>query len=161
MAARLVCCLRQQRNSQLGDTREVDGMKWTQLIVGSLCLALVACNGNRGDGTNSSAAGTGNESGSMQNGSADTMDTTGMTGSDTGAMRSSNTDTTSGATGGESVDTARSRATGGTSGTDSAKANQTKSGVTNTKTGKSTTGPGVTQTRPDQGAPVTSKGDTI
>jgi hypothetical protein len=46
-------------------------------------------------------------------------------------------------------------------GTDSAKANQTKSGVTNTKTGKSTLGPGVTKTRPDQGQPVTSKGDTV
>jgi hypothetical protein len=44
---------------------------------------------------------------------------------------------------------------------DSAKANQTKSGVTNTKTGKSTLGPGVNKTRPDQGQPVTSKGDTI
>jgi hypothetical protein len=45
--------------------------------------------------------------------------------------------------------------------TDSAKANQTKSGVTDTKTGKSTLGPGATKTRPDQGQPVTSKGDTI
>jgi hypothetical protein len=44
---------------------------------------------------------------------------------------------------------------------DSAKANQTKSGVTNTKTGKSTLGKGVTKTRPDQGEPVTSKGDTV
>jgi hypothetical protein len=44
---------------------------------------------------------------------------------------------------------------------DSAKANQTKSGVTNTKTGESTLGPGATKTRPDQGQPVTSKGDTI
>jgi hypothetical protein len=44
---------------------------------------------------------------------------------------------------------------------DSAKANQTKSGVTNSKTGKSTLGPGATKTRPDQGQPVTSKGDTL
>lgn len=43
---------------------------------------------------------------------------------------------------------------------DSAKANQTKSGVTDSS-GKSTLGPGVTRTRPDQGQPVTSKGDTI
>jgi hypothetical protein len=42
-----------------------------------------------------------------------------------------------------------------------AASNQTKSGVTNTKTGKSTLGPGATQTRPDQGQPVTSKGDTV
>ncbi len=46
-------------------------------------------------------------------------------------------------------------------GSDSAKGNQTKSGVTNTKTGKSTLGKGVTKTRPDQGQPVTSKGDTV
>jgi hypothetical protein len=52
-----------------------------------------------------------------------------------------------------------SRPTGATS--DSVKGNQTKSGVTNTKTGKSTLGKGVTQTRPDQGQPVTSKGDTV
>jgi len=44
--------------------------------------------------------------------------------------------------------------------TDSAKANQTKSGVTDSS-GKSTLGPGATRTRPDQGQPVTSKGDTI
>ena len=43
---------------------------------------------------------------------------------------------------------------------DSAKANQTKSGVTDSS-GKSTMGPGVTRTRPDQGQPVTSKGDTV
>lgn len=43
---------------------------------------------------------------------------------------------------------------------DSAKANQTKSGVTDTS-GTSTLGPGVTKTRPDQGQPVTSKGDTV
>jgi hypothetical protein len=44
---------------------------------------------------------------------------------------------------------------------DSAKAKQSKSGVTDTKTGQSTLGPDVTKTRPDQGQPVTSKGDTI
>jgi hypothetical protein len=43
---------------------------------------------------------------------------------------------------------------------DSAKANQTKSGVTDTS-GRSTLGPGATKTRPDQGQPVTSKGDTV
>jgi hypothetical protein len=39
--------------------------------------------------------------------------------------------------------------------------NQTKSGVTDTKTGKSTLGKGVTKTSPDQGQPVTAKGDTL
>jgi hypothetical protein len=38
--------------------------------------------------------------------------------------------------------------------------NQTESGVTDS-TGESTLGKGVEQTRPDQGQPVTSKGDTI
>jgi hypothetical protein len=44
--------------------------------------------------------------------------------------------------------------------TDSAAANQTESGVTDSS-GRSTLGPGVEKTRPDQGQPVTSKGDTI
>jgi len=43
---------------------------------------------------------------------------------------------------------------------DSVKPNQSKSGVTDTKTGESTI-PDVTKTRPDQGQPVTSKGDTL
>jgi hypothetical protein len=59
----------------------------------------------------------------------------------------------------EQVGAARDTTAAGMS--DSAKANQTKSGVTDTKTGESTLGPGVTKTRPDQGQPVTSKGDTI
>ncbi len=43
---------------------------------------------------------------------------------------------------------------------DSAKANQTKSGVIDSS-GASVTGDTVTQTRPDQGQPVTAKGDTL
>src|SRR5215216_2308248 len=43
---------------------------------------------------------------------------------------------------------------------DSANPNQSKSGVTDTRTGESTI-PKVTETRPDQGEPVTSKGDTL
>ena len=38
--------------------------------------------------------------------------------------------------------------------------NQTESGVTDS-TGQSTLGKGAEQTRPDQGQPVTSKGDTL
>ena len=38
--------------------------------------------------------------------------------------------------------------------------NQTESGMTDS-TGQSTLGTGVEKTRPDQGQPVTSKGDTI
>lgn len=43
---------------------------------------------------------------------------------------------------------------------DSAKVNQTESGMTDS-TGQSTLGPGAEKTRPDQGQPVTSKGDTV
>ena len=43
---------------------------------------------------------------------------------------------------------------------DSAASNQTESGVTDSS-GRSTLGPGAQQTRPDQGQPVTSKGDTV
>lgn len=43
---------------------------------------------------------------------------------------------------------------------DSTKVNQTESGMTDS-TGRSTLGPGAEKTRPDQGQPVTSKGDTI
>ena len=46
-------------------------------------------------------------------------------------------------------------ATGGDS------ANQDQSGVTNTESGESELGGDVTQTTPDQGEPVTSKGDTV
>jgi len=44
--------------------------------------------------------------------------------------------------------------------TDTTTANQTESGVTDSS-GQSTLGPGVEHTRPDQGQPVTSKGDTV
>jgi hypothetical protein len=47
-----------------------------------------------------------------------------------------------------------------TSISDSAAANQTESGVVDSS-GQSTLGPDAEQTRPDQGQPVTSKGDTI
>ena len=43
---------------------------------------------------------------------------------------------------------------------DSAKVNQTESGMTDS-TGQSTLGPKAEKTRPDQGQPVTSKGDTV
>src|SRR5215216_864346 len=56
--------------------------------------------------------------------------------------------------------TAAARDTMTTEVPDSAKPNQTKSGVTDPKTGESTV-PNVTETRPDQGEPVTSKGDTL
>jgi hypothetical protein len=39
-------------------------------------------------------------------------------------------------------------------------ANQDQSGVTNTESGESELGGDVTETTPDQGEPVTAKGDT-
>jgi hypothetical protein len=119
--------------------------------LGPLTVALIAgCNGDRRN-TDTGTAGSANETGTM-NGAA-TMDT---------AVPSADTSATSQ---GMSSDTGHADA--GMHGnmshtdTDSAKGNQTKSGVTNTKTGKSTLGKGVTRTRPDQGQPVTSKGDTV
>jgi hypothetical protein len=56
------------------------------------------------------------------------------------------------------VGAARDTSTAGYS--DSATANQTESGMTDSS-GQSTLGPGAEKTRPDQGQPVTSKGDTI
>ncbi len=44
--------------------------------------------------------------------------------------------------------------------TDSANVNQTESGMTDSS-GQSTLGPGAEKTRPDQGQPVTAKGDTV
>lgn len=43
---------------------------------------------------------------------------------------------------------------------DSRNANQTESGMTDSS-GQSTLGPDAEKTRPDQGQPVTSKGDTV
>jgi hypothetical protein len=114
-------------------------MKLTPWLFGSLTAALiVGCGGDRRNNDTGTAGGTGTESGTMQGGTGTTTDT---------AMHMSD----SSATGAMGSDTAAT----------STKANQTKSGVTDAKTGKSTLGKGVTQTRPDQGQPVTSKGDTV
>ena len=43
---------------------------------------------------------------------------------------------------------------------DSAKTNQTEAGMTDSS-GQSTLGPKAEKTRPDQGQPVTAKGDTV
>ena len=129
-------------------------MRCAPWLLGSLTVALIAgCSGERRNNDNSTA-GTGTETGTMQGGAATTD--TAMMSSDTSSMSH-----------GMSSDTARADAgmhdmnRSSSTSTDSAKGNQTKSGVTNTKTGKSTMGKGVTKTRPDQGQPVTSKGDTV
>jgi hypothetical protein len=136
----------------------------SQAVACLVAVALAGCSGGRTN-RDTGAAGTGAETGAMS-------DTSGMSGTsgmsaDTG-MKGMSTDTGTPAT---PADTGRSSMRSGAAGSDtgsgsrmhsdSARGNQTKSGVTNTKTGKSTLGPGATKTRPDQGQPVTSKGDTI
>jgi len=139
-------------------------MKRNLLAIPTLAAFLLLGCGPKNNGAN-----TGSESGAVPGGTG-RMDTTSMP-ADTGAMRS-DTGMSSGAsdTGMMRSDTGMSSgsmsdtsagARSSTSGRDSAKGNQTKSGVTNTETGKSTLGKGVTQTRPDQNQPVTSKGDTV
>lgn len=108
-------------------------MKWTPWLLGSFTVVLMAgCGGERRNNDTGTAGGAETETGTMQGGTGTATDTT------------FRTDTTG---------TATQR--------DSVSGNQTKSGVTDTRTGKSTLGEGATQTRPDQGQPVTSKGDTI
>jgi hypothetical protein len=139
-------------------------MRCAPWLLGSLTAAfMVGCGGDRRNNDNS-AAGTGTETGTMQGGAATTD--TAMSSGDTSGMSPGMSSDTAHADArmhdmnhsGTPSDSA-SASTGGTA--DSAKGNQTKSGVTNTKTGKSTLGKGVTKTRPDQGQPVTSKGDTV
>ena len=139
-------------------------MKCAPWLLGGLTVALMAgCGGDRQNNDNS-AAGTGTETGTMQGGAATTD--TAISSGDTSATSQGMSSDTAHADAGMHGDMNRSSAptdaaaSGGT-GSDSAKGNQTKSGVTNTRTGKSTLGKDVTKTRPDQGQPVTSKGDTV
>jgi hypothetical protein len=147
-------------------------MRWTPLLFGSLTVvAMTACNGNKRNNDAGTAGSSGTESGTMQNGAATSSDT-GMAATDTtaGGMSGMRSDT---ATGGARMHSDTSMGTGarsssgaastttGSSNRSGTTGNQTKSGVTDTKTGKSTLGKGVTRTRPDQGQPVTSKGDTV
>jgi hypothetical protein len=141
-------------------------MKSTLWIWAPVTVALLAgCNGgNRQNSDTSGAsgtgtAGTGTETGTMQGGTGMMSDTAVPSGDTSASTRGMSSDTAHADAG---MHGGMTRPSSGTSGaSDSAKGNQTKSGVTNTKTGKSTLGKGVTRTRPDQGQPVTSKGDTV
>ena len=118
-------------------------MRWTTQAAACLvAIALAGC-GPR-DRTRDSGA----ETGAM-------TDTTGTAGlpSDTAQQRMPS-DT---AAQGMPSDTAR---TGDRTRTDTGQQNQSQSGVTDTS-GKSTLGKDAQKTRPDQGQPVTSKGDTV
>lgn len=127
-------------------------MRWTiQAAACMVAMTVAGCGGPRTD-RGTGAAGTGAETGSMN----DTMgmrDTAGMSGmpADTG-RNAMPADT---ASGGDSM-----RMGGAREGSDTSARNQTQSGNTDS-TGQSTLGKGVDKTRPDQGQPVTSKGDTI
>jgi hypothetical protein len=138
-------------------------MRWTSQA--SACLVavvLAGCSGRRDNRTGNETGSTGDTSG-MSSSSSDTSGMSGMS-ADTGMSGGRGTSTDTGSRSGMRSDTGSSRMrsdTGAGMRSDSAKANQTKSGVTDTKTGKSTLGPGVTKTRPDQGQPVTSNGDTL
>ena len=135
-------------------------MKCTPWIWAPLTVALIAgCSGDRRN-NDTGTAGSGTETGTMQGGAATTD--TAIPSADTSATTQGMSSDTASADAGMHGDMDHSgNAATGAAGADSAKGNQTKSGVTNTKTGKSTLGKGVTRTRPDQGQPVTSKGDTV
>lgn len=113
-------------------------MRWTlQAAACLVAISLASCEGARTD-RDTGTAGGGAETGSM----SDTMGMGGMRPADTGA-------------GGDSLRMGEAR-----EGSDTAARNQTQSGATDTA-GESTLGERAEQTRPDQGQPVTSKGDTI
>jgi hypothetical protein len=136
-------------------------MKWTSWLFPSLVAALIAgCGGDRRHDETGAAAGTGTESGSMQGGATGAATDTSMRAADSAATQPGAGAMTADSAGtGSRIHSDSNSSGAGASGTSNA--NQTKSGVTDTRTGKSTLGKGVTQTRPDQNQPVTSKGDTL
>jgi hypothetical protein len=117
-------------------------MRWqSQALVALLATALIGC-------------------GPRDNAASDTG-SSGAPGESPGMSSTPGTDTTSMGGAAGTAPGADTMADTGAAVSDSAKGNQSESGVTNTKTKETTTGPGVTKTRPDQGQPVTSKGDTV
>lgn len=135
-------------------------MRWTsQAAAGLLAIALVGCSGGRNRTTGT--VGGGNETGAVTDtgGMGATPMDTAMTGMqhDT-AMTGARHDT--GMTGAQPDTAAAPRRANADSAGGATPRDQTQSGVTS-DSGKSTLGPGATRTRPDQGQPVTSKGDTL
>lgn len=125
-------------------------MKRDLMALSGMLALVLACGEGRTNDQDTGAAGTGAETGALP---ADT----GMTGAgieDTTAAPSTDL-------GAPSTDTAAD--TGAASGTAGIgdEGNQNQSGVTNTETGESELGDSVNMTRPDQGEPVTSKGDSV
>jgi hypothetical protein len=131
---------------EMDPKREVLYMKRNLMALSGMLACALACGDGRNNDQSAGGAGTGAESGALP---ADTG-TAGAGVDDTTAAPSTNLGTPSRDT---TADTG--------SATVGDEANQDQSGVTNTETGESELGGGVKKTRPDQGAPVTSKGDTV
>jgi hypothetical protein len=130
-------------------------MKWTPWLFGSLTAVWIAgCGGDKRNTDTGAAGGAATDSSAMQSGATDTTGMSAQT--DTGMAGSMNSDTASAGSRMHNDTTATGQPS--SAGT---KPNQNQSGVTDTRTGKSTLGEGVSKTRPDQGQPVTSKGDTV
>ena len=111
-------------------------------LSGALALVL-ACGQGRTDGQGTGATGgTGSESGALP--------------ADTGYGGAAIDDTTAA----PSADMSDTTAPADPAATEDS-ANQDQSGVTNTETGQSELGDDATKTTPDQGEPVTAKGDTV
>jgi hypothetical protein len=136
-------------------------MKRNLMALPGMLALVLACGEGRTNDQDTGAAGA--ESGALP---ADT----GMTGAgieDTTAAPSTDMGAPTGDTTTLPADTVTLPAESGAAGTggDAAgtgdAANQDQSGVTNTETGESELGGNVDQATPDQGEPVTSKGDTI
>lgn len=125
-------------------------MKRNLMALPGMLALVLACGEGRTNDMDTGAAGTGAESGALP---ADTF-TTGAGIEDTTAAPSTDLGT-------PSLDTAADTGTPSGAAGAGAEGNQDQSGVTNTETGESELGDSVNQTRPDQGAPVTSKGDTV
>jgi hypothetical protein len=156
-------------------------MKPTPWLLGCMTAALVAgCHHNNETGAASVAPKDTTRAQAASDSGYRTNDTTTMkarisdsTKSDTSSMNRDTSSTSrnpssAGAAPSDSMSMPRDtsgmkRDSTGANGTASADStsNQTKSGVTDAKTGKSTLGKGVTKTSPDQGQPVTAKGDTL
>jgi hypothetical protein len=143
------------RNAVKITNREVLYMIRKLTALPCLLALVLACGQGRTDGQDTGAVG-GAESGALP---ADTGypgagidDTTAAPSVDAGDTAPSDTAAPTSDTGAPSSDTAAS--TGDS-------ANQTESGVTDAQSGESELGGDVTKTTPDQGEPVTSKGDTV
>ena len=125
-------------------------MKRTLMALPCMLAFVLACGDGRTSDQDTGAAGTGAESGALP---ADTS-VPGAGIEDTTAAPSSDLGTPTEDTAADAGSTSGAAGVGD-------EANQDQSGVTNTESGESELGSDVNKTRPDQGEPVMSKGDTV